>query len=115
MEGWTLDDLIADVTAHAAAADSLDRLDAAIALAARLDQQADALVDHFVTAARGDGRSWTQIGVRIGISKQAARKRFTDHAVPAPVLPPGVSLRPRLQTCLAAAGRHAQQAGAAQI
>jgi ATP-dependent Clp protease ATP-binding subunit ClpA len=115
MEGWTLDDLTAHVTAHAATGDSLERLDAAIALAARLDQQADALVDHFVTAARDDGRSWTQIGVRLGVSKQAARKRFTDLAAPVPVLPPGVSLRPRLQTCLAAAGRHAQQVGADRI
>jgi len=115
MEGLTLNDLTAHVTAHAATGDSLDRLAAAITLAARLDQQADALVDHFVTAARGDGRSWTDIGARLGVSKQAARKRFTDLSAPAPVLPPGTSLRPRLQTCLAAAGRHAQQVGADQV
>lgn len=115
MEGFTLDDLTVHVAAHAASNDSLDRLDAAIAIAAQLDHQADALVDHFVAAARAQGRSWTEIGALLGVSKQAARKRFTDTATPAPVLPPGVTLRPRLQTCLVAAGRHAQQAGATEV
>ena len=115
MEDLTLDDLTAHVVAHAASSVSLDRLDAAIAVAAQLDHQADALVDHFVAAARADGRSWTEIGALLGVTKQAARKRFTDSAAPAPVLPPGVTLRPRLQTCLAAAGRHAQQVGATEV
>jgi hypothetical protein len=56
-----------------------------------------------------------QIGARLGVSKQAARKRFTDTVAPTPVLPPGVTLRPRLQTCLAEAGRLAQQTGAAAV
>src|SRR4051794_24402126 len=117
MEGLTVDTLTTHIVASAASDDSLDRLDAAIAMAAQLDQQADALVDHFVAAARSAGRSWTDIGVRLGISKQAARKRFPalGPVTLVPVLPPGVTLRPRLQTCLTAAGRHAQQAGAAEV
>jgi ATP-dependent Clp protease ATP-binding subunit ClpA len=115
MEGFTLADLTAQVTSRAGSRDSLDTLDAALALAAQLTSHADALVDHFVTAARRDGRSWTEIGSRLGVSKQAARKRFTDPAAPAPVLPPGVTLRPRLQTCLTEAGRHAHRAGATVV
>jgi ATP-dependent Clp protease ATP-binding subunit ClpA len=115
MEGLTLDDLTARVTRNAAGGDSLDQLDAAIALAAQLDHNADAVVDAFVAQARRDGRSWTEIGARLGVSKQAARKRFAEPATPAPVLSPGVALRPRLQTCLTAAERHAQAAGAAVV
>jgi ATP-dependent Clp protease ATP-binding subunit ClpA len=115
MESFTLDDLAARVTARAASDDTLDRLDTALAVAAQLDHQADALVDHFVASARADGRSWTDIGARLGVTKQAARKRFTDPTGPSPVLPPGLTLRPRLQTCLTEAGRHAQQAGATEV
>jgi ATP-dependent Clp protease ATP-binding subunit ClpA len=115
MEDWTFHDLTTHVAAHAVSDDSLDRLDTALALAARLDHDAEALVDHFVTAARTAGRSWTDIGTRLGVSRQAARQRFTDPARPAPVLPPGVTLRPRLQTCLTAATQRAQQAGAAEV
>jgi hypothetical protein len=115
MEGLTFDALTTQIAAHAASDDSLDRLDAAIAVAAQLDQQADTLVDHFVAAARAAGRSWTEIGVLLGVSKQAARKRFPAPAAAAPVLPPGVRLRPRLQTCLTEAGQYAQQAGAAEV
>jgi hypothetical protein len=115
MEGLTLDALTTHIVARVASDDSLDRLDAAIAVAAHLDHQADALVDYFVAAARVAGRSWTDIGGRLGVSKQAARKRFPAPAAPAPVLPPGVTLRPRLQTCLTGAGRYAQRAGAAEV
>ena len=42
---------------------------------------------------------------------QAARKRFTDPttAAPTPVLPPEVTLRPRLRTCLTRADELAQR------
>jgi ATP-dependent Clp protease ATP-binding subunit ClpA len=115
MEDWTFHDLTTHVAARTPSDNSLDRLDTALALAARLDHDADALVDHFVTAARTDGRSWTDIGTRLGVSRQAARQRFTEPGRPAPALPPGVRLRPRLQTCLTAATQHAQQAGAAAV
>ena len=115
MEGPTLDDLTAHVAARAASDDTLDRLDTALAVAAQLDHQADALVDHFVAAARADRRSWTDIGARLGVTKQAARKRFADPTGPSPVLPPGLTLGPRLQACLTAARRHAHQAGATEV
>jgi ATP-dependent Clp protease ATP-binding subunit ClpA len=115
MEGWTLPELTARVTADAASDDSLDQLDAALATAADLTNRADAVVDTFVASARRDGRSWTEIGVRLGVSKQAARKRFGELDPPTPVLPPGVRIGPRLTTCLAQAGRHAEAGGAAEV
>lgn len=33
-----------------------------------------------VAAARERGRSWNQIGVALGVSRQAARQRFSDRA-----------------------------------
>ncbi len=87
--------------------DPLDRLDAALITARTLNDQADALIDGVVTEARTAGRSWTDIGARLGVSKQAARKRFTGA-----VLPPEVSLAPRLQACIA---RAEQLAGAANV
>ena len=115
MASWTLPELTARVTAEAASEDSLDQLDAALATAADLTSRADAVVDAFVARARGDGRSWTEIGARLGVSKQAARKRFGELDPPAPVLPPGVRLRPRLTTCLTQAGRYAETDGAAEV
>ena len=43
---------------------------------------ADQLITHFVSEARGAGLSWTQIGERMGVTKQAARKRFVPGDIP---------------------------------
>jgi ATP-dependent Clp protease ATP-binding subunit ClpA len=109
--------LVAQVDQIATSGDPLDRVDAAVIVATTLNGHADTLVDHAVSQARAAGRSWTEIGARLGVSKQAARKRFVDPVAswPTPVLPPQVSLRPRLQNCLARADELAQQAGAAQV
>jgi hypothetical protein len=115
MEGWPLPELTARVTAEAASDDSLDQLDAALATAADLTGRADAVVDAFVARARRDGRSWTEIGVRLGVSKQAARKRFGELDPPTPVLPAGVRVRPRLTACVALAGRQAEADGAVEV
>jgi hypothetical protein len=56
----------------------LQRLDEAIALGEALAVEADRVTDHFVSQARQSGESWTSIGDRLGVSKQAARKRFGD-------------------------------------
>jgi hypothetical protein len=114
MGGVSLDDLIGQVR-QAAGEGPLERVDAAVTVAAGLAERSDALVDHFVGEARRAGLSWTEIGARLGVTKQAARKRFTDRP-PQPVLGPGVILRPRLQTCLGraheiAAAEHAAEVG----
>ena len=117
MDPVSFDHLLAQVEAIAASDDPLDRVDAAVSVAATVRGDADALVDHVVAQARTAGRSWTEIGARLGVSKQAARKRFTDTtaASPSPVLPPEVTLRPRLRNRLARAQELAQHTGAAQV
>ncbi|GAA4466466.1 ClpX C4-type zinc finger protein [Phytohabitans houttuyneae] len=108
------DQLVAQVHHRTASADAAGLLDAAAAISADQAADADRLLDHFVTHARGTGMSWTDIGARLGVSKQAARQRF---AAPAPtsVLPFSARLAPRLQTCLDQAGHEARTDGSAEI
>lgn len=58
-------------------ADPLETLAAANELSQELSRDADALLDLAVTDARAAGVTWTAIGDRLGVSKQAVRKRFT--------------------------------------
>ncbi len=45
-----------------------------------LGDVADHLIGHFVDQARRSGASWSEIGQRMGVSKQAAQKRFVSKA-----------------------------------
>jgi hypothetical protein len=56
--------------------DPLELLTDAVILSGRVGELADDLVDHFVQRARATGASWAEIGQAIGVSKQAAQKRF---------------------------------------
>jgi hypothetical protein len=53
-----------------------DQLVAAVIEAAHLTDVADRLVGHFVDAARRGGLSWAEVGECLGVTKQAAQKRF---------------------------------------
>lgn len=77
-----LNTLIAQVMDAHPGDDPLVRVEAACQAAADLDQVADHLVGHFVDEARAAGFTWTQIGAHIGVTKQAARKRFAPPEVP---------------------------------
>jgi hypothetical protein len=69
-----LDDLIEAIkNTHSAA---LDQLTDAVLAADRLGDVADHLIGHFVDQARRSGASWTEIGRSMGVTKQAAQKRF---------------------------------------
>src|SRR4026207_1376212 len=69
-----LDDLIEAITkAHS---DALEQLSDAVIAADHLGDLADHLIGHFVDQARRSGASWTDIGRSMGVSKQAAQKRF---------------------------------------
>jgi ATP-dependent Clp protease ATP-binding subunit ClpA len=117
MELVDVDALMAAVRARAPDA-PLDRVEAAIAAGEELASGGDELIGRFVAEARDAGCSWTEIGARMGVSKQAARQRFAQPSTPAAaVLAPGGRLKPRdrLLACLAAAGREAAADGAAQI
>jgi hypothetical protein len=72
-----LDRLISAVNAEALTDQPLDRLAAAARARDELDELTEALLDHFVEAAREAGCSWSQIGGTIGVSKQAAQQRHT--------------------------------------
>src|SRR3954467_2109986 len=54
----------------------LDYVAEALTVSMQLTQEADELLGHFVNRARRAGHSWTEIGTRMGVSKQAVRKRF---------------------------------------
>ncbi|GIH23692.1 hypothetical protein Aph01nite_20020 [Acrocarpospora phusangensis] len=70
-------ELLAKARARAAnPSDPLETLAAASDLSQELSRSADALLDLAVHDARAAGTSWTAIGDRLGVSKQAARKRF---------------------------------------
>jgi len=69
-----LDDLIAAIKkAHS---DALEQLSDAVIVADHLGDVADHLIGHFVDQARRSGASWTDIGRSMGVTKQAAQKRF---------------------------------------
>lgn len=53
------------------------RLIAAVSEAVRAEE---ARLRETVEVARARGRSWNQIAVALGVSRQAARQRFTDKA-----------------------------------
>ncbi len=71
-----LDDLIEYVKSRYPDGGPLERLSAAVLAAEQLDELADHLIGHFVDQARRAGASWTEIGQNMGVSKQAAQKRF---------------------------------------
>lgn len=60
----------------------LEQIVAASEMAARLRARGDELLDQFVDAARDSGASWSEIGCRLGTSKQAAHERFGALADP---------------------------------
>ncbi|GIG60081.1 hypothetical protein Lfu02_44530 [Longispora fulva] len=69
-----LDDLIDAIKkVHS---DVLEQLSDAVIAADHLGDVADHLIGHFVDQARRSGASWTDIGRSMGVSKQAAQKRF---------------------------------------
>src|SRR6202012_1576146 len=71
-----LDNLIAYVKALHPEGGPLANVSDAFAVSTQLDEQADALIGYFVDRARVSGLSWSQIGGAMGVSKQAAQKRF---------------------------------------
>jgi hypothetical protein len=75
-----LDDLISAVRAEHPDADPLTHLSGAVLLAEQLGDLADHLVGHFVDQARRAGASWTDIGRSMGVTKQAAQKRFVPRS-----------------------------------
>jgi hypothetical protein len=75
-----LDDLISGIKkVHA---EPLEQLSDAVLAAEHLGELADHLIGHFVDQARRSGASWTDIGKSMGVTKQAAQKRFVGKGEP---------------------------------
>src|SRR5580658_853031 len=73
----TLQELIDVVRGDALSEDPLLQLSCASKTVTELEQTGDALLGHFVDQCRRSGRSWSEISGALGVSKQAAHKRFT--------------------------------------
>jgi hypothetical protein len=71
-----LDNLIAYVKTLHPEGGPLENVSDAFAVSERLNEQSDALLGYFVDQARRSGLPWSQIGAAMGVSKQAAQKRF---------------------------------------
>jgi hypothetical protein len=112
-----LDDLIEAIkNVHS---DVLDQLSDAVIAGDHLGEVADHLIGHFVDQARRSGASWTDIGRSMGVSKQAAQKRFVPKASAEPsTLDPNQGFgrfTPRARNVVMASQNEARAAGNDQI
>ncbi|MCG7610299.1 MULTISPECIES: Clp protease N-terminal domain-containing protein [Mycobacterium] len=113
-----LDDLISAIKkAHT---EPLEQLIDAMIAADALGDIADHLIGHFVDQARRSGASWTDIGQAMGVTKQAAQKRFVPKVPdfdPAALDPSAGFGRftPRARNVVVAAQNTAHAAGNAEI
>jgi len=97
--------------------DALDQLADAVLTAESLGEVADHLIGHFVDQARRSGASWTEIGKAMGVTKQAAQKRFVPKAE-ATTMDPNQGFgrfTPRARNAVVAAQNAAHEAGNAEI
>jgi hypothetical protein len=111
-----LDNLMAYVRDLRPDGGPLERLGDAVTVAQEVIEQADALIGYFVDRARASGASWSQIGGAMGVTKQAAQKRFVlrDDGV----IPEGKTFSrfaPRARSAIAASGQLAAIAGAENV
>ncbi|RDH75243.1 ATP-dependent Clp protease ATP-binding subunit [Mycolicibacterium moriokaense] len=110
-----LDDLI-DVI-KGVHAEPLDQLTDAVLAAESLGEIADHLIGHFVDQARRSGASWTEIGKCMGVTKQAAQKRFVPKADVEPIDPSDGFKRytPRARTAVVQSQKVARDAENVEI
>jgi len=76
--GPDLQELINTIKTDAGSDDELEQLATAAATISELTSTSDAALGFFVDRARGAGKSWVEISAVLGVSKQAAHKRFAD-------------------------------------
>src|ERR1700730_14483531 len=97
--------------------DVLEQLSDAVLAADHLGELADHLIGHFVDQARRSGASWTEIGKSMGVTKQAAQKRFVPRAEATPLAPNQGFGRftPRPRTAVVAAQNAAHEAANSEI
>ncbi|TDD58698.1 ATP-dependent Clp protease ATP-binding subunit [Kribbella antibiotica] len=76
--GPDLQQLINTIKDDAGSDDELVQLGEAASTISELTSTGDAALGFFVDRARGAGKSWVEISAVLGVSKQAAHKRFAD-------------------------------------
>ncbi|MFB6726177.1 Clp protease N-terminal domain-containing protein [Kribbella sp. NPDC056345] len=76
--GPDLQQLINTIKDDAGSDDELVQLGTAASTISELTSTGDAALGFFVDRARGAGKSWVEISGVLGVSKQAAHKRFAD-------------------------------------
>ncbi|TDE28575.1 Clp protease N-terminal domain-containing protein [Actinomadura sp. 6K520] len=106
-----LDDLINGIKkVHT---DALEQLRSAVLAAEHLGDVADHLIGHFVDQARRSGASWTDIGRSMGVTKQAAQKRFVPKGLTSDLDPQDGFSRftPRARNIVVASMNEARAAG----
>ncbi|WP_067547056.1 Clp protease N-terminal domain-containing protein [Nocardia crassostreae] len=118
---FRLDDLINGIK-QARPDNVLEQLSDAVVLANHLGEVADHLIGHFVDQARRAGASWTDIGGSMGVTKQAAQKRFVPKppgdAADAAALDPNAGFArftPRARAVVVAAQEEARDGGNSEI
>jgi hypothetical protein len=84
-------------------------------IAERLNEHADHLIGHFVDQARRSGASWTAIGESMGVTKQAAQKRFVPGAQDEPRAALFQRFTPRARKAIVHAREEAAELGSAQL
>jgi hypothetical protein len=106
--------------------DALEQLSSAVLAADHLGEVADHLIGHFVDQARRSGASWTDIGQAMGVTRQAAQKRFVrkdagsvaDPAAAAAPMDAGEGFSrftPRARNVVIRAQEHARATGSPEI
>ncbi|GHD47219.1 Clp protease N-terminal domain-containing protein [Streptomyces galbus] len=93
----------------------LEQLQDAVIAADHLGDVADHLIGHFVDQARRSGASWTDIGRSMGVTRQAAQKRFVPKE--STDLDPQQGFTrytPRARNVVVSAHNEAQSAGATE-
>lgn len=83
-------------------ADDLALLVTAVTTVHEMEETGDAVLGHFVDQCRRQGRSWSEISSALGVTKQAAHKRFSGFGGPT-----FERFTPRAQAVLVAARRFA--------
>ena len=78
--GPSLTELVETIRSDAASEVVLEQLATASLLVARIAEVSDAALGFFVDQCRRSGHSWAEISAALGVTKQAAHKRFTGPA-----------------------------------
>ncbi|MFJ2816579.1 MULTISPECIES: Clp protease N-terminal domain-containing protein [unclassified Streptomyces] len=93
----------------------LEQLEDAVIAADHLTEVADHLIGHFVDQARRSGASWTDIGKRMGVTRQAAQKRFVPKESDLDPNQGFSRYTPRARNVVVAAHNEAEAAGNSEV